>query len=96
MSPLASITAFFQAATAALKSLPWFLAWKSSRDLERMKLKIIDHEAANTATDRRRADTLRVLLKERERLHDALLAALPEGASGNGDTHITRAIQVPD
>lgn len=61
-----------------------------------MKLKIIDHEAANTATDRRRADTLRVLLKERERLHDALLAALPEGASGNSHQNITRAIPAPD
>lgn len=96
MSPLASITAFFQAATAAMKALPWFLAWKSSRDLERMKLKIIDHEAANTATDRRRADTLRMLLKERERLHDSLLAALPGDPGRDGDPDITRAIPVPD
>ena len=83
MNPLTVLTAFFQAATAALKSLPWFLAWKVAKDLEHTKLAIIDHEAENTVAGKRRADVLRVLLKERERLNDALLAALPETASGN-------------
>mgnify|MGYP007071569415 CR=1 FL=1 len=83
MNPLTVLTAFFQAATAALKALPWFLAWKVAKDLEQTKIAIIDHEAENTVVDRRRADVLRVLLKERERLNDALLSALPQNSSGN-------------
>lgn len=96
MNPLAAITAFLHAATAALKVLPWLVAWKSSRDLERLTLKIICHEAANTVADRRLADELRVFLPARRRLNDALLAALPESVSGNRDSNVARAIPVPD
>ena len=96
MNPLAVITALLQSATAALKVLPLLAAWKSSRDLERITLKIIRHEAANTPADRRAADELRVFLPARRRLNDALLAALPEGVSGNRDSNVTRAIPVPD
>lgn len=96
MTFIAAITAFLHASTAALKVMPWLAAWKSSRDLERLTLKIIRHEAANTPADRRFADELRVFLPARRRLNDALLAALPEGVSGNRDSNVTRAIPVPD
>ena len=78
------------------RAKPIMAAQASAKELRQIKLDIIRHEAANTPADKRLADTLRVFLPEAERLNDALLAALPQSASGNGDPHIVRAIPVPD
>jgi hypothetical protein len=96
MSIPAAIAALFQAATAALRVIPWLAAWLSSRDLERITQRILKHEARNTPLDRRLADELRVHLPIRRRLNDALLAALPGDPGGDRDRHVTRAIPVPD
>lgn len=96
MSLTASIAAAFQAIAAAFSAVPWLAAWMANRDLERLKRRIIHHESCNTVPDKRLADELRLFLPTRQRLNDALLAALPENPRRNSDSNIPRAIPVAD
>ena len=96
MSPLSAITAFFQAATQALKAFPLWLAWHLTKEMEALTFEILTHEDAATPADKRRADELRISLAYRRRLHAALFPAGITPESGNGDPNITRAIPVPD
>lgn len=96
MNPLAAITAFLNAATAALKAFPVWLAWHITKDCEQISKDIILNENRNTPTGRRDADELRISLAYRRRLHDALCPADAAPKSGDGSPDSTRAVPVPD
>ena len=87
---------FLAALTAALRAFPLWLAWKVTREIERLTKQIIAHEAANTPADARLADELRISLAYQRRLHDALCPAVPALASRDGGANVTRAIPVAE
>lgn len=96
MSPLSAITAFFQAATQALKAFPLWLAWHLTKEMEALTLEILRYEDIANPAGKRHADELRISLAYRRRLHAALFPGGIASEGGNGDSNITRAIPVPD
>lgn len=75
---MTALTALLHALTAALRAFPVWLAWRVTAEVESITQNIIDHESRNTPLDKRLADELRISLAYRRRLHDSLLATVPE------------------
>lgn len=96
MNVVAVITAIAKAVTAYFMARPLALALRINKECEQLTEDIMIHEGHNTAPDAILADKLRIKLAYRRKLHDSLLAALPQVGAGDSRPNIGRAIPVSD
>jgi hypothetical protein len=82
-----AITAFFSAATAALRAFPLWLAWRQSEQIEALTDEIILLESRSLPAERPRLDRLRVKIANARKQHAALLAVISasEGREASRD-----------
>lgn len=90
-----TLTAFFLAATQALKAFPLWVAWKTGGELESLTDEIITLEDRALPSDRPRLDRLRVKKANRRKLHEALLALITPPESGTADRDDSRDLRPP-
>jgi hypothetical protein len=81
------IAAFLNAATAALRAFPLWLAWRQAEELEKLTDEIIALESRARPDERPRLDRLRVKIANARKHHAALLAIVspPESRHKGGD-----------
>jgi hypothetical protein len=71
-----AITAFFQAATAALWAFPLWLQWRQSINLEKLTDEIIKLESRSLPDERAKLNRLQVKLANARKQHDTLLSTI--------------------
>lgn len=78
-----AITAFFQAATAALWAFPLWLLWRQSVNIESLTDEIIELEGRSLPGERAKLNRLQVKLANARKQHDTLLATVAALESKN-------------
>jgi hypothetical protein len=95
MTILAAIAAFLNAATAALRAFPLWLAWRQSEQLEALTDEIIVLEARARPDERPRLDRLRVKIANARKQHEALLAVIAASESRDKGRDDPRDVHPP-
>jgi hypothetical protein len=87
MTITATITAFLNAATAAIKAFPLWLSWRQWEHIEDLHEGIIQIEARAQPADRPRLERMRVRLANARKHNAALLAIItpPQGGTAGAD-----------
>lgn len=78
-----AITAFFQAATAALWAFPLWLLWRQSVNIESLTDEIIELEGRSLPGERAKLNRLQVKLANARKQHDTLLTTVAALESKN-------------
>ena len=95
MGIIAVITEFLNAATAAMRAFPLWLAWRQSEQLDNLTDEIINLETRARPDERPRLDSLRVKIANDRKQHEALLAALAASESRDKSRDNPRDIHPP-